>query len=74
MAIVKMKHLRLVAMAENREEMLRLLQRMGCVEVDEASLEEEGADEALVQQLNDQLQRLDAQGLSQAREDRKSVV
>ena len=73
MAIVKMKHLRLVAMAENREEMLRLLQRMGCVEVDEASLEEEGADEALVQQLNDQLQRLDAQGLSQAREEQSQA-
>ena len=29
MAIVKMKHLRLVAMRENRDTLLRLLQRMG---------------------------------------------
>ena len=35
MAIVKMKHLRLVAMREDREEILHLLQRMGCVEIDE---------------------------------------
>ena len=35
MAIVKMKHLRLVAMQEDREELLHLLQRMGCVEIDE---------------------------------------
>lgn len=35
MAIVKMKHLRLVAMQEDREEILHLLQRMGCVEIDE---------------------------------------
>ena len=35
MAIVKMKHLRLVAMQEDREEILHQLQRMGCVEIDE---------------------------------------
>ena len=35
MAIVKMKHLRLVAMQEDREEILHMLQRMGCVEIDE---------------------------------------
>ena len=69
MAIVKMKHLRLVAMAEDREKLLRLLQHMGCVEVDEVSLEEEGAQEALTGQLKQQLKRLDAQGLSQAREE-----
>ena len=33
MAIVKMKRLRMVAMAQDREELLRLLQHMGCVEV-----------------------------------------
>ena len=33
MAIVKMKHLRLIAMAEDRPELLRLLQNMGCVEI-----------------------------------------
>ena len=35
MAIVKMKHLRLMAMQQDREELLHLLQRMGCVEIDE---------------------------------------
>ena len=35
MAIVKMKRLRLVAMQEDREEILRVLQRMGCVEIGE---------------------------------------
>ena len=67
MAIVKMKHLRLVAMAEDRESILRLLQHMGCVEVSEASLEE--ADEDLQAQLKDKLSHLDSQGLSQAREE-----
>ena len=35
MAIVKMKHLRLVAMQVDREKILHTLQRMGCVEIDE---------------------------------------
>ena len=35
MAIVKMKRLRLVAMQSDREELMHLLQRMGCVEIDE---------------------------------------
>ncbi|MBO5918133.1 MAG: V-type ATP synthase subunit I [Oscillospiraceae bacterium] len=34
MAIVKMKHLRLVAMRQDRQELLHQLQRMGCVEID----------------------------------------
>ena len=67
MAIVKMKHLRLVAMAEDRESILRLLQHMGCVEVSEVSLEE--ADGALQAQLKDKLSHLDSQGLSRAREE-----
>ena len=33
MAIVKMKHLRMVAMTSDREKLLRLLQHMGCVEI-----------------------------------------
>ena len=33
MAIVKMKHLRMVAMVSDREELLRLLQHQGCVEI-----------------------------------------
>ena len=32
MSIVKMKRLRLIGMRSEREEMLRLLQHMGCVE------------------------------------------
>ena len=37
MAIAKMKHLRLIAMQNDREALLRLLQRMGCVEIVEPS-------------------------------------
>lgn len=37
MAIVKMKHLRLAAMRSDREALLRLLQRMGCLEIGELS-------------------------------------
>ena len=33
MAIVKMKHLRLIAMMDDREELLKLLQSRGCVEI-----------------------------------------
>ena len=35
MAIVKMKHLRLAAMQSDREALLRLLQGMGCLEIEE---------------------------------------
>ena len=35
MSIVKMKHLRLMGLQQDREELLRVLQRMGCVEIDE---------------------------------------
>lgn len=38
MAIVKMDHVRLIAMTEDREEILRRLQRLGCVEIDQAVL------------------------------------
>ena len=37
MAIVKMKHLRLAAMQSDREALLRLLQGMGCLEIEEPS-------------------------------------
>lgn len=37
MSIVKMKRLRLIGMRDEREELLRLLQHMGCVEIDEAA-------------------------------------
>lgn len=39
MAIVKMKHLRMVAMSSDREALLQVLQRMGCVEIDEPSVD-----------------------------------
>lgn len=39
MSIVRMKHLRLVAMQRDREDLLRLLQRMGCVEIDEPQVQ-----------------------------------
>ncbi len=41
MAIVKMKHLRLVAMNDDREELFQLLQRMGCVEIDAPDVDPE---------------------------------
>lgn len=78
MAIVKMKHLRLIAMDADREELLRLLQRMGCVEVDEASaerLEGEGppGSEELLQRLKERLSAPDTGALSAARERRTAV-
>lgn len=44
MSIVKMKHLRLMGLRQDREELLRLLQRMGCVEIDEPEERPEGLD------------------------------
>lgn len=61
MAIMKMKRLRLIAMAEDRETILRTLQRMGCVEVSEAGVEpsEEGdaSGRELLQHLRDKVSR-----------------
>ena len=60
MAIVKMRHVRLMAMRQDRDELLRLFQRMGCVEIDEPPEPPgEAAWAALV--------RPDTQGLEQAR-------
>ena len=73
MAIVKMKHLRLVAMAEDREAVLRLLQHMGCVEVDEAALQKDGPEAEAWEQLKGQMTRLDTQGLSAAREEQSQA-
>lgn len=39
MSIVKMKHLRLFGMASDREDLLRLLQHIGCVEISEPGAE-----------------------------------
>ena len=65
MAIVKMKHLRLAAMQSDREELLRLLQRMGCVEIDEPEVDWSDPQWA-------GLSRPEGEGLSAARE-RKSA-
>lgn len=40
MAIVAMKHLRLIALREDREELLKKLQRLGCVEISRAEAPE----------------------------------
>ena len=61
MAIVKMKHLRLVVMGSDRERLLHLLQGMGCVEIDEPSVDPEDPVWA-------SLSRPDSGGLSDARE------
>lgn len=61
MSIVKMKHLRLVAMQQDREDLLRLLQRMGCVEIDEPQVQQDGP-------LPEELSSPDTGGLSRARE------
>ena len=61
MAIVKMKHLRLVAMGSDREDLLHLLQSMGCVEIDEPSVDPSDP-------LWAGLSRPDSGGLSAARE------
>ena len=66
MAIVKMKHLRLVAMRDDREELLRLLQRMGCVEVDEPLVDPEDP-------ICSALARAEPSGLSFAREEQSGA-
>lgn len=54
MAIAKMKHLRLIAMKSDREELMRLVQRMGCVEIDEPSLDELEGDDGTASMLLEQ--------------------
>jgi V/A-type H+-transporting ATPase subunit I len=61
MSIVKMKRLRMAAMKQDRDELLALLQRMGCVEIDEPSVEES------------QLKRPEGEGLALAREGRSGA-
>ena len=72
MAIVTMKRLRLLAMREDREALLDDLQRLGCVEVSEPTLdgreEESGAAELL-----SRLTPPDAQALSQAQTRRQEA-
>ncbi len=66
MAIVKMKRLRLAAMSRDREELLTLLQRMGCVEIDEPSADPDDPDWA-------SLVRSEATGLASAREEQSEA-
>ncbi len=66
MAIVKMKRLRLAAMGRDREELLTLLQRMGCVEIDEPASAAEDPDWA-------GLIRSEATGLADARDEQSAA-
>ena len=62
MAIVKMKRLRLLAMHTEREELLRRLQTLGCVEVDEPEIDLSDPDWSA-------LARPDGAGLARARDE-----
>lgn len=61
MAIVKMKRLRLFGMRSDRESLLRLLQKMGCVEIDEPAIDLADPDWAA-------LAKPDGRGLASAKE------
>lgn len=67
MSIVKMKRLRLIGMQSERERMLRLLQHMGCVEIDEPA--RPGDDDPAWAALT----RPDAEALGRAREQRAGL-
>ena len=81
MAIVKMDHVRLIAMTEDREEILRRLQRLGCVEIDQAVLPDDQpqsgqappAETDSLSLLREQLSRPDTQRLSAAREEQNQA-
>lgn len=66
MSIVKMKRLRLIGMRDQREELLRLLQHMGCVEVSEPEDRKEDPEWA-------SLTRPDPAPLTRAREAKASA-
>ena len=66
MSIVKMKQLRLIGMRSERESMLRLLQHLGCVEIDEPG--DRSEDPAWAS-----LTRPDTGALNEARDARSSV-
>lgn len=66
MSIVKMKRLRLIGMRDQRESMLRLLQHLGCVEIDEPGDRSQDPDWA-------SLTRPDTGALNEARDARSSV-
>lgn len=67
MAIVKMKRLRLIGMAEDREELLEQLQHAGCVELSQP-------DEQLDDPAWESLTRADGAALLEARAREASVV
>ena len=66
MSIVKMKRLRLIGMRDQRESLLRLLQHLGCVEIDEPGDRSGDPDWA-------SLTRPDTGALNEARDARTSV-
>ena len=66
MSIVKMKRLRLIGMRDQRESLLRLLQHLGCVEIDEPGDRSADPDWA-------SLARPDTGALNEARDARTSV-
>ena len=66
MSIVKMKRLRLIGMQSERESMLRQLQHLGCVEIDEPGDRKDDPDWA-------SLTRPDTGALNEARDARSSV-
>lgn len=66
MSIVKMKRLRLIGMRDQRESLLRLLQHLGCVEIDEPGDRSADPDWA-------SLTRPDTGALNEARDARSSV-
>lgn len=66
MSIVKMKRLRLIGMRDQRESMLRLLQHLGCVEIDEPGDRSDDPQWA-------SLTRPDTGALNEARDARSSV-
>ena len=71
MAIVTMKRLRLLAMGEEREALLDDLQRLGCVEVSEPTLD--GREESGAAELLSRLTPPDTQALSQAQTRRQEA-
>ena len=75
MSIVKMKRLRLVGMQEERPELLRLLQRLGCVEVDafSAGQDSPGGEDPKERELWERLSRPDEDALNQARDRRAGL-
>ena len=75
MAIVKMKRLRLLAMTEDREALLRTLQTMGCLELSEPTpgASSEGEDPERAEELLASLSPPDGRALSEAQTRRQEA-